>query len=182
MFYVFADTDTRHSSSISIGSMGLSMLLNAAFALVLSQSVESFVIAPIKTLQCKNLPSKSKFASSSHMTPRGLITRASTTAIMMAGFGSKSKPKEKPPTPGAGKGQSAYLRQVRSFEGLRGAGADGVDVYVSKMDEKDDKFIFVGKVAWSSGVTVEQALQVCWFVDKFGFLNATGVLPLRHHS
>lgn len=27
----------------------------------------------------------------------------------------------------------------------------------------DDKFIFVGKAAWSSGITVEQALQVCLF-------------------
>ena len=75
---------------------------------------------------------------------------------MMAGFGAKKK--ETPPTPGAGKGQRVYERQMRSFNGLRSAGAEGVDVYVHRKGE--DKFIFMGKAAWSSGITVEKALQV----------------------
>lgn len=81
---------------------------------------------------------------------------------MMAGFGGKTskKPKEKPAVVGAGRGQKIYERQMRSFTGLAGAGAEIVDVYVYEQNSDDDKFIFAGKVAWSSEVTVEQALQV----------------------
>lgn len=81
---------------------------------------------------------------------------ATMALTMMAGFGAKKK--ETPPTPGAGKGQRVYERQMRSFNGLRGAGAEGVDVYVHRKGE--DKFIFMGKAAWSSGISVERALQV----------------------
>lgn len=77
---------------------------------------------------------------------------------MMGGFG--AKPKETPPAAGAGKGQRAYERQMRSFNGLREAGAEGKDVYVHRLADGDNKFVFAGKVAWSSGVTIEQALQV----------------------
>lgn len=81
----------------------------------------------------------------------------------MAGFGGNTskKPKEKPALVGAGKGQKVYERQMRSFTGLAGAGADVVDVYVYEQNSDDDKFVFAGKVAWSSEVTMEQALQVC---------------------
>eukprot|EP00752_Nemacystus_decipiens_P016888 g15120.t1 len=73
---------------------------------------------------------------------------------MMGGFG---EPVKKKKVVGVGRGQEAYQRQVKSFNGLIGAGAEGTDVYVHR--EGDDKFIFMGKAAWSSGITVEQALQ-----------------------
>lgn len=76
----------------------------------------------------------------------------------MAGFG--GKPKEKPQATGARKGQRSYERQVRSYKGLRAAGAEGLDVYVHRVGG-DDMFIFAGKVAWSSEVSAEQSLQVC---------------------
>lgn len=78
---------------------------------------------------------------------------------MMAGFGAK-KGKDAPRPQGAGKGQRAYERQIAAFKGLVNAGAEVVDVYVYQTETKDDKFIFAGKVARSSGITVEQALQV----------------------
>lgn len=48
---------------------------------------------------------------------------------MMGGFGEPVK-KKKPA--GVGRGQEAYQRQMKSFNGLRGAGAEGVDVYVHR--------------------------------------------------
>ena len=36
------------------------------------------------------------------------------------------------------------------------------------LGQGDDKFIFMGKAAWSSGITVEQALQVY----RLGVLSA----------
>lgn len=75
---------------------------------------------------------------------------------MMGGFGAKKK--ETPPVSGAGRGQHTYVRQMRNFNGLKEAGAESVDVYVHR--KGDDKFIFAGKAAWSSGISVEQALQV----------------------
>lgn len=49
--------------------------------------------------------------------------------MMMGGFGGPAK-KKKPV--GVGRGQEAYQRQMKSFNGLVGAGAEGVDVYVHK--------------------------------------------------
>lgn len=139
--------------------MRFSTTLNAAAALCLSFSVESFTTAPLPKRQCRY--SSDQLASSHGSPPRShMIPVPSNTATkalsMMAGFGAKKK--ETPPTPGAGKGQRVYERQMRSFNGLRGAGADGVDVYVHR--KGDDKFIFMGKAAWSSGISVERALQV----------------------
>lgn len=144
--------------------MRFSTTLNVVAALCLSCSVESFTTAPLPTRQSRY--SSDQLASShgyysprSHMipVPSATTTAAATKALaMMAGFGAKKK--ETPPTPGAGKGQRVYERQMRSFNGLRGAGAEGVDVYVHR--KGDDKFIFMGKAAWSSGISVEKALQV----------------------
>lgn len=78
--------------------------------------------------------------------------------IMMAGFGAQGKEPQR--QSGAGKGQRAYQRQIESFKGLVRAGAEVVDVYVYETEVNDDKFIFAGKVARSSGISVEQALQV----------------------
>lgn len=50
--------------------------------------------------------------------------------MMMAGFGDPVKKKKKPA--GVGRGQEAYQRQMKSFNGLVGAGAEGVDVYVHR--------------------------------------------------
>lgn len=79
---------------------------------------------------------------------------------MMAGFGESKPERPKPKVVGAGRGQKVYRQQVKSFVGLRKAGAEFVDVYATEAESKDNRFIFAGKVAWSSGITVEQALQV----------------------
>lgn len=124
-----------------------------AIALGIPCSVESFPLT-------HSLTTKSFFRHDSlarFMIPTTRCTRG-TSRVMMAGFG--AKPKEKPQATGAGKGQRAYERQVRSYKGLRAAGAEGLDVYVHRVGG-DDMFIFAGKVAWSSEVSAEQALQVC---------------------
>lgn len=145
--------------------MKLSTMLNASVALGLSCGVESFVMAPLPARQSRHssdfVASSAANAPRSHMITHSRTARTTATRIMMAGFGAKKK--ETPPLAGAGKGQKVYERQMRAFNGLRGAGAEGVDVYVHR--EGDDKFIFMGKAAWSSGITVEQALQVraFWF-------------------
>ncbi len=48
---------------------------------------------------------------------------------MMGGFG---EPVKKKKSVGVGRGQEAYQRQMKSFNGLRRAGAEGVDVYVHR--------------------------------------------------
>lgn len=129
------------------------VFLALAVALGISCSVESFSLTP-------SLTTKSFFKHDSlvpFMIPTARCARG-TSRVMMAGFG--AKPKEKPQSTGAGKGQRAYERQVRSYKGLRAAGAEGLDVYVHRLGG-DDMFIFAGKVAWSSEVSAEQALQVC---------------------
>lgn len=154
--------------------MRFSTTLNAAAALCLSCSVESFTTAPLPNRECRY--SSDRLASSHGYSPRShMIPVPSTTATkalsMMAGFGAKKK--ETPPTPGAGKGQRVYERQMRSFNGLRGAGAEGVDVYVHR--KGDDKFIFMGKAAWSSGISVERALQVRTSWEMLSVGGATAV-------
>lgn len=47
----------------------------------------------------------------------------------MGGFGEPVK-KKKPV--GVGRGQEAYQRQMKSYNGLIGAGAEGTDVYVHR--------------------------------------------------
>ena len=139
--------------------MRFSTTLNVAATICLSCSVDSFTTAPLPTGQCRYSPdhlgSSHGYSPRPHMIPIPGTTTPKTIT-MMAGFGAKKK--ETPPTPGAGKGQRVYERQMRSFNGLRSAGAEGVDVYVHRKGE--DKFIFMGKAAWSSGITVEKALQV----------------------
>lgn len=49
--------------------------------------------------------------------------------MMMGGFGEPVK-KKKPV--GVGRGQEAYQRQMKSYNGLIGAGAEGTDIYVHR--------------------------------------------------
>lgn len=158
-------------------TMTTSMFHSAALTLVLCFSVaESFVVAPAgpafvpsSAVACRQHTSYSDRAlhvpRSHPICTRAAPTRTSATVTMMGGFGAKKK--ETPPTIGAGKGQHAYVRQMRNFNGLKEAGAESVDVYVNRKGE--DKFIFAGKAAWSSGISVEQALQVNSFLKDKDF-------------
>lgn len=154
--------------------MVLSMLISSGIVLGLCRMTSSFVYTcPLSSAvqsRCttNTYGSVRAFDGSplqhySHQRPPSTSTSGHSSTNMMAGFGEK-KEKKAPPVPGAGKGQKAYQRQMQSFVGLREAGAEGVDVYVYRVtDDKarqDDKFIFAGKAAWSSGITVEKALQV----------------------
>ncbi|CAM9747724.1 unnamed protein product [Scytosiphon promiscuus] len=135
--------------------MKFSVVPNAALALGLFCQVEGFVVTPSPAGQHRQTSCTS---FSSHMIPSSRkasrAAKSSSRVVTMGGFGEPAKKKK---TAGVGRGQEAYQRQMKSYNGLRGAGAEGVDVYVHR--EGDDKFIFMGKAAWSSGVTAKQALQ-----------------------
>ncbi|CBJ26604.1 conserved unknown protein [Ectocarpus siliculosus] len=128
--------------------MKISAVPSAAIALGLLCDVDSF--APLTAgWQLRQT------SSAWHMIPSGRPRSATSSRVMMmGGFGGPEKKKK---VVGVGRGQDAYQRQVKSYHGLTEAGAEGADVYVHR--EGDDKFIFMGKAAWSSGITVQQALQ-----------------------
>lgn len=112
------------------------MVPNAAVAFGLFCGVESFVVAPLPAGQQQHCTAVASCASSfSSQTIGGSTTstataRTSSRVMMMGGFGDPVKKKKKPT--GVGRGQEAYQRQMKSFKGLVGAGAEGVDVYVHR--------------------------------------------------
>ncbi|CAM9782250.1 unnamed protein product, partial [Hapterophycus canaliculatus] len=139
--------------------MKLSAVPNAALALGFFCHVDSFVVAPLpagqhRQISCTSFLSSHMIPSSGGGSRSSHAGKSSSGVVMMGGFGEPVK-KKKPV--GVGRGQEAYQRQMKSYNGLRGAGAEGVDVYVHR--EGDDKFIFAGKAAWSTGITAKQALQ-----------------------
>ena len=146
-------SDSIQKRAKSTAAMTISVLLGPLIMFGLFCVATSFVVNP--SLRTKRLQHDSL---APFMIPTARTRTSSTTRVMMAGFG--AKPKETPPATGAGRGQRVYERQVRSYKGLRAAGAEGIDVYVHRVGG-DDKFIFAGKVAWSSEVSAEQAIQVC---------------------
>lgn len=107
--------------------MKFSMVPTAAVALGLSCGVESFV-APFPVGQ------QSRCTSSfpAHMikiSTGAARSSSSSSRLQMGGFGEPVK-KKKPV--GVGRGQEAYQRQMRSYNGLIGAGAEGTDIYVHR--------------------------------------------------
>lgn len=56
-------------------------------------------------------------------------TTGSSRVMMMGGFG---EPVKKKKSASVGRGQEAYQRQMKSYNGLVGAGAEGVDVYIHR--------------------------------------------------
>lgn len=137
------------------GSIMTSVFLNAFLFLSVFLNVEGFVSSATIRLQPWQLDGRSCL---------GLhVAGMRENIVMMAGFGAKSK--EPPRELGAGKGQKAYRRQIETFKGLANAGAEVVDVYVYQTEANDDKFIFAGKVARSSSISLEQALQVRRDID-----------------
>lgn len=121
----------RAAAVAAADSMKISMVPNAAIALGLFCGVESFVMAPLPAGRHHRHTASSSF--SSHMIGGSVgstpTARTSSRVLMMGGFGGPVK-KKKPA--GVGRGQEAYQRQMKSFNGLVGAGADGVDVYVHR--------------------------------------------------
>ncbi|CAM9220865.1 unnamed protein product [Choristocarpus tenellus] len=105
------------------------------------------------------------------------VVRYESTLTMATGFG-KVDDQMKPR--GAGRGTKAFERQMRSFDGLKKAGAEIVDVYAHHPGG-DNKFYFAGKVARSHGISVDQSLQ--WhrelIVDHVRMLESSLQLPLR---
>lgn len=143
--------------------MAVFTLVYAVMLLYISCRANGFLVVPAATSASSSC--HSMFCSTSPPTKLRVGATARTRGVyMMAGFGKKTK--ETPPLPGAGKGQRAYERQMKAFNGLKGAGAEIVDVYVYETETDNDKFIFAGKVARSSGISVEQALQVrvLWYL------------------
>lgn len=104
--------------------MKFSMVPTAAVALGLSCGVESFV-APFPGGQQHRCTS----ALSAHMIRTSGARSSSSNRLMMGGFGEPVK-KKKPV--GVGRGQEAYQRQMKSYNGLIGAGAEGTDIYVHR--------------------------------------------------
>lgn len=104
--------------------MKLSAAPRAAVALGLLYGVESFV-TPFLVGQQHRCSS----AFSTHMIRRGVAPVARSGCLMMGGFG---EPVKKKKAVGVGRGQEAYQRQVKSYNGLTGAGAEGTDIYVHR--------------------------------------------------
>lgn len=102
------------------------MMPTAAVALGISCGVESFVV-PFPVGQ----PHRCSSAFSAHMirTHAGGARSRSSRSLMMGGFGEPVK-KKKPV--GVGRGQEAYQRQMKSYNGLISAGAEGTDIYVHR--------------------------------------------------
>lgn len=104
--------------------MKVSMVPTMAVALGLLCGVESFV-APLPVGQRNQCTS----SFSAHMIRTGAARSSSSSRLMMGGFGEPAK-KKKPA--GVGRGQEAYQRQIKSYNGLIGAGAEGTDIYVHR--------------------------------------------------
>ena len=116
---------SRWSPSAQL-AMKFSVVPTTAVALGLSCGVESFV-APFPVGQQHRCSS----AFSAHMI-RAAGARSSSSSrarLMMGGFGEPVK-KKKPV--GVGRGQEAYQRQMKSYNGLIAAGAEGTDLYVHR--------------------------------------------------